>query len=205
MSKATASAAGATAPVLDDEGNEIPRAMLLAAMKLIKKGMQSEGASSTDEGWEAVAGPSTMTDASKRRASAGHFPRGRKVSEGPMSSPAAEATLPEATMPEPTMGGQIRFPSGITSMKQWGDTLLDFGKFKGTAYDDLILRTDPEAQSYIKWCLGRQTTPSSSELLKDFANFIASYKLLGEAGTAGSVSMYPGTTQRRVFKENKAK
>jgi hypothetical protein len=189
---------------MDDEGNEIPRAVLLAAMKLIKSGksgMPTEGAmgaSSTDEGWEAVgAMGSSMTDASKRRASTEPRPRGRMVHEG---SKASEPAVPEPAIPEPTMGGQVQFPSGITSMKQWGDTLLDFGKFKGKGYYDLVSSTEAEMVSYVKWCLGRRWTPTSSALLKDFAEFIAASKQLSEAGTTGSASMYPGTTQRRMFK-----
>jgi hypothetical protein len=85
-----------------------------------------------------------------------------------MSSPAAEATLPEATLPEPIMEGQIQFPPGITSMKQWGDTLLSFGKFKDQSYEDIILRTDPGGLSSYK----------------DFASFIASYKLLANASSS---------------------
>jgi hypothetical protein len=192
---------------MDDEGNEIPRAVLLAAMKLIKSGksgMPTEGAmgaSSTDEGWEAVgAMGSSMTDASKRRAPAEQRPRGRMVHEG---SKASEPAGPEPAMPEPTNCGQVQFPAGITSMKQWGDTLLDFGKFKGKGYHDLVSSTEAGDVSYIKWCLGRRWTPTSSALLKDFAEFIAAFQQLNEAGVAGSSSMYPGTTQRRMFKTTK--
>jgi hypothetical protein len=137
---------------------------------------------------------SSMTVASKRRASTEQRPRGRMVHEGSKAS--------EPAVPEPTMGGQVQFqfPSGITSMKQWGDTLLDFGEFKGEGYYDLISSTEAQAVSYIKWCLDRRDTPWSSALQKDFAEFIAAYKQLNEAGTAGIASMFPGTTQRRVFK-----
>jgi hypothetical protein len=132
--------------------------------------------------------------ATKRRAPPEQRPRGRMVHEGSKAS--------EPAVPEPTMGGQVQFqfPAGITSMKQWGDTLLDFGEFKGEGYYDLISSTEAQAASYIKWCLGRRDTPWSSPLQQDFAEFIAAHQQLNEAGTTGFASIFPGTTQRRVFK-----
>jgi hypothetical protein len=171
---------------MDDEGNEIPRALLLAALQLIKSGMPTEGAmgaGSTDEGWEAwsmKALGSSMADASKRQAM-GSSSRGRMVHEG---SKASEPAVPTTAAREPTIGGQVQFPPGITSMKQWGDTLLAFGRFKGKGYYDLVSSTEAEAVSYVGWCLGRRVTPSSPDPPLDFAEFIAAYKLLNEAGTA---------------------
>jgi hypothetical protein len=173
MSRASASA-GSDAPVMDDEGNEIPPALLRAALQLIKSGMPTEGAmgaGSTDEGWEAwsmKALGSSMADASKRQAM-GSSSRGRMVHEGSKDS--------EPAVPEPTVGGQVQFPPGITSMKQWGNTLLAFGKFKGKGYYELISSTEAEAVSYVDEAV-------SYVVPVDFAEFIAAYKLLNEAGTA---------------------
>jgi hypothetical protein len=180
MSQASASA-GSAAPVMDDEGNEIPRALLLAALKLIKSGLPTEGAmdaGSTDEGREAMG--SSRADASKRQAM-GSSSRGRMVHEGSKAS--------EPAVPEPTMV-QVQLPPGIKSMTQWGDTRLAFGKFQGKGYYDIISSTEAEEVSYVQWCLGRRITPSSPDPPWDFAEFIAAYKQLNEAGTAGSVSLW---------------
>jgi hypothetical protein len=180
---------------MDDEGNEIPRAVLLAAMRLIKSGkvgMPTEGAMSAS---------GTQTACSICQLMEQKTYDDRMVHEG---SKASGPAGPEPAMPEPTNCGQVQFPAGITSMKQWGNTLLDSGKlgttFKGKGYSDLVFSTDPDMVSYVKWCLGRRWSPTSSALLKDFAEFIAAYKQLNEAGVVGSAPMYPGTTQRRMFK-----
>jgi hypothetical protein len=100
----------------------------------------------------------------------------------PRSAMHPQCMLP---LPEPTMEGQIQFPPGITSMKQWGDTVLSFGKFKGQSYEDIIPRTGPGGLSY---------------MVKDFASFITSYKLLADASSSSGSPMHPDTTRPREFK-----
>jgi hypothetical protein len=207
---------------MDDEGNEIPGPLLLAALKLIKSGLpmlSAVGASSTDEGWGAVGANmielechswcetckdplgrcSYMKNIHGAHVGEGQFKNCRcrqhrtELQEGSKAS--------ESAVPEPT---QVQLPSGIMSMKHWGDTLLVFGKFKGSGYYEVVSSTEPEAVSYIKWCLDRRVSPSPSvvsPLLKDFAEFIAVDKQLNAAGMIGLCqSMFPGTKQCRAFR-----
>ncbi|CAK9008016.1 unnamed protein product, partial [Durusdinium trenchii] len=109
---------------------------------------------SLDLKWEGS--PSgTMTDACKRL-------REEKKSTGPemasyvASSVGATMPIPMPVSPEQAQSPypQGNLPPGVTSISQWGSSLVAFGKYKGVkTYEEMRDPNDPDLASYRSYCV----------------------------------------------------
>ncbi len=88
-----------------------------------------------------------------------------------------------------------QFPPGITSMAQWGRTILETGAKKDCSYSEAA-----EDVSYVRWILGHRqklTHPS----LKDFEWYLRMLQeLTTKSGTQGI--FIPGSMKPRRYKDN---
>ena len=91
------------------------------------------------------------------------------------------------------------FPPGITTMDQWSETIIDFGKFKdmNKTYGDLARDGSPVAVGYIKWLIPRQESLSGQ--CKDLANYMCRRQREGRLPNvpAPGATVIPGTCQSR--------
>lgn len=143
--------------------------------------------------------PGAMTDATKRRheamTSAPSDPQlpitGRPV---PTTVVRAMSATPFPTESIGTPVPQTPVPDGI-DLTMWGDTLIDFGKYKeaNRSYAELAMTTTPRGANYRNWVL-THTRPSSSGELIDLYNY------LKQVTPGQSNLLIPGTSKARVFK-----
>ena len=96
-------------------------------------------------------------------------------------------------------------PPGVTSLKQWGDTLNTMGKYAGLnlSYDGMVAKAkkdaeagDPVMQDYLKW-----VTSCSAKQSPKGADFAAYLKAIKWGGIQTYGECFPGTTERRQFIE----
>ncbi len=89
-------------------------------------------------------------------------------------------------------------PPGIT-MKQWADTLLDFGKYKAEhlSFVELAASNCPRKIDYCKWVVAHENAKSTVQF-KDLAAFLHVYKAVFPAHADEPV--FPGSQITRVFK-----
>ena len=124
-------------------------------------------------------------------------PRGPPVPRpvnGPRpAQPAAYAAATERDYP---------FPPGITSMDQWSETVIEFGKFKdlNKTYGDLAQDTGGVCVSYIKWLVPRQGSVSGQ--CKDLATFLCRRQREGNLPQVPSGYTIPGTNNSRRFRSS---
>ncbi|CAK9108063.1 Ankyrin repeat domain-containing protein 17 [Durusdinium trenchii] len=126
---------------------------------------------SLDLKWEGS--PSgTMTDACKRL-------REEKKSTGPemasyvASSVGATMPIPMPVSPEQAQSPypQGNLPPGVTSISQWGSSLVAFGKYKGVkTYEEMRDPNDPDLASYRSYCVSHYKTGSPG--LKDLVDYL---------------------------------
>ena len=106
------------------------------------------------------------------------------------SSPAARSSTSE-TSSAPTTPVERGFqrpppfalPSGVTSMEEWGRTVVGFGKFGGKSitYYRLATMDTEEAGSYRMWAMNRAN--GSNEALTDLARYFSNASAMGFLGT----------------------
>ena len=93
----------------------------------------------------------------------------------------------------------IKFPSAISSMRQWGLSLIEHGTtYKNKSYVDVAASTDPKDLRYKKWIKGY---PTRNPCIIDFVAYLRYYDLLhpkAEVTFPGSKTIRrfaPGATQ----------
>jgi hypothetical protein len=95
----------------------------------------------------------------------------------------------------------IDFPEGVTSMTQWGMTIIEHGQentYKGRSYHSIVESSAERDRGYVKWILGRA---SPGGLVTDFQKYITYHQLLNGKKTGVCI---PGTSQvRRYAKDSK--
>ena len=105
--------------------------------------------------------------------------------------PTPVVTRPTSTTPATTV-----FPQGITSLQQWGHTLIEFGKYKNQSltYDVIaVAEPDSDMASYRTWVMGH--VDKAKGQCQDLGRYLVAYEK--EMGTEGIV--IPGTTMVRKF------
>ena len=109
----------------------------------------------------------------------------RAMPVAPYVPEVSATTLPQAPVPE-------------IDLTMWGNTLIDFGKFKGAnrSYAELATSTSPRGANYRWWVL-THTRPSSSGELIDLFNYL---KQVVPGHSTQSNVLIPGTNKPRVFK-----
>lgn len=151
---------------------------------------------SADELFELVDG--SMNDSSKRlRESPTHETKPNSSSYAPVVAPSQMATpLPSAAMPlMPT--GTTPFPEGVTSMSQWGSSLVAFGKFKDLkTCEEVRTETNDEVMSYKKYMYSHRRTCSGA--MKDLINYLNAHS--SDWHVKPNVTVIPGTNVARAFR-----
>ena len=142
-----------------------------------------------------------MTDAAKRRHEA-VAPSSPEASQLPITgtpgsrevAPVMPA-VPYVQEPGGTTGPQMPIPEGI-DLVTWGNTLIDFGKYKGAnrSYADIATTTTPRGANYRHWVL-THTRPSSGGELIDLFNY------LKQVTPGQSNVLIPGTSKPRAYKK----
>ena len=138
-----------------------------------------------------------MTDATKRRHEA--IAEAQPPAQLPLTGRAATAevvrTTPATPFPPSAIVTSLPIPEGISDLTMWGNTLIDFGKYKGAnrSYAELATTTTPRGINYRNWVLSHTRTSSSGELL-DLYNYLKQVT----PGLANA--MIPGTSKARAFK-----
>ena len=106
------------------------------------------------------------------------------------ASPAAESTTSETSSAPTTPAMQVPLrplpfplPSGVSSMEEWGRTVVGFGKFggKNITYWRLATMDTDEAGSYRMWAMNR--VKGSNEALTDLARYFSNASAMGFLGT----------------------
>lgn len=140
-----------------------------------------------------------MTDAAKRR--------GDPLEESPDAKTAVAKASPYASPsgmlvpPMPSYDGTGHemhvspLPAGISSLGQWGDNLVTFGKYaKKKRYHEILYGTADEFVSYRKYLLSNYN--SGSALLRDLVNYM---KASGFTHEADDRPCIPGTHVPRSY------
>jgi len=108
-----------------------------------------------------------------------------------------------SAFPEGVDKTSIEFPQGIACMKQWGQTIIEFGKeYRNRTYQGVIASHGEREAKYVKWVAGL-TAPSM--LMLDFQKYIRAHQLLHPpAADTGSIHI-PGTNHvRRLAADGEA-
>ena len=86
---------------------------------------------------------------------------------------------------------------GITSMEQWGRTVISFGKYAeaNVTYNEVL--TAPEYAGYRKWCKSHLTTHTAGKIAMDFVKYRDAYE---KKSNKDSGLLFPGTDVERRFK-----
>ena len=162
-----------------------------------------------------------MTDASKRREDdSSCVPNSKRERGGtglsaypkfvtpPTSPPGLTSYAGGSHMPPPMpksthVEGLPDIPEDISSLEQWGKSLIQFGQYKATgwSYEDLASATDDRAVSYVKWVKAR--AKSSTGLLHDLACFLVRFQAERDIARdlAWDGPCIPGTDVHRTFKK----
>ena len=100
-------------------------------------------------------------------------------------SSSATSTTPIGSAPA-TPAGPVELPyalpSGVSSMEEWGRTIINFGKYGGKrcSYSELAVDDSDEAGSYRFWVMSRVNVQSES--LSDLARFFCNRSKMGTLG-----------------------
>ena len=87
-------------------------------------------------------------------------------------------------------------PPGVESVKQWGQTLITFGrKHKGESYDEVV--SNQKNEQYIAWVCNH----AKGGALRDFLDYIEHVQPQGQRGSRHFI---PGTKTIRTFKINQS-
>ena len=153
--------------------------------------------------WEEVG---AMTDACKHRSLAMDGPVERPPYAGASGCGSPLPVVPAVVVPVLTpeqwqtleARGHGLVPPGVT-MKEWADTLLDFGKFKAErlSFVELAASTCPRKMDYCKWVVDHENAKSTPQF-KDLAAFLRVFKTVFPAHADEPV--FPGSHIARVFK-----
>ena len=102
---------------------------------------------------------------------------------------------PQPDLPSPKL--ESEFPEGITSLSQWGRTIVSFGQYnhQNVSYFDLISSTEARKANYVKWCKSHGKTAGG--FLKDFCNYIQLFEATSGENQGPKI---PGTGHVRSFK-----
>jgi hypothetical protein len=92
---------------------------------------------------------------------------------------------------------ELDMPMGITSMEQWGRTVISFGKYAeaNVTYNEVL--TAPEYAGYRKWCKSHLTTHTAGKIAMDFVKYRDAYE---KKSNTDSGLLFPGTDVERRFK-----
>lgn len=145
---------------------------------------------SSDDGWSLPESPDeevgAMTDGSKRRLCS---PATRHRSSGASTQ---MPMMPVRQVSRPV----IELPEGVSSVQEWGATLIDFGKYKGTdtTYEELVdlTKKDQNAKSYLDWVSKHGKT--STGPVKDLYLYLVAVRY---TSTEGHGPLIPGTNTVR--------
>ena len=151
-----------------------------------------------DSGFELVDPPmlGAMTDASKRRPESGAY-----GSDGQLPLPVAKV---KAEPKKPSHGDEDRFrgtlPPGMSSLEDWGTTLLEFGKYadRQWSYFELVTNTEPRVVQYCQWVVDHKSA-KSGPLFIDLADYITCYRQTVDSDSLGVT--YPGSSVPRRMKK----
>ena len=167
------------------------------------------------EGWthlsvEAAANSGAMTDGSKRREdSYAEEPILKRVhvleSSGSEADPsrlvshAGYAAVESFSSPF-VSETHIELPPNVPTLREWGRTVIEFGKLSGTnlSYAELFERTDEHAQSYKKWLKARVMTGSAQ--LQDLARYLVEREKVSQRPVSKQGPVIPGTSLVRKYK-----
>ena len=130
-----------------------------------------------------------MSDGSKRRYV-------DEESVGSMDNPWIEVTEKSHLKVDYT-SVELDLPMGITSMEQWGRTVISFGKYAeaNVTYNEML--TAPEYAGYRKWCKSHLTTHTAGKVAMDFVKYRDAYE---KKSNKDSGLLFPGTEVERRFK-----
>lgn len=170
--------------------------ILLEALKAEQAAQESE--------FEVVHGMGGMSDAAKRRGDeVESFDESVRIKQKPLppSMTCQEPNDPQAASSEAATEEIISamLPPGISSMDEWGNTVLETGKFAGESltYAELSSSRVKEKMQYCSWLLAQKSRPFCPEL-KDFIK----YMKVKSTSSSSSVMYYPGSTiVRKVRRE----
>ena len=182
---------------------------------LLQKASEPADAESTSSegGFSLVTGSvcGAMTDGAKRRACspvkedaklsyAGYEIAAHAHTRELMPGHAPDMAVPYASKSSEFPGEKITLPPSVSSVEQWGRTLITWGQDKGCgmSYQDLLERKDEKAVGYKKWCMARLN--SAEGRLLDLTRFLhfCDRLVTGPALTQGPV--IPGTSEVRQYK-----
>ena len=159
----------------------------------IRNGMLGNPAESS---WEEVTN-GAMSDASKRHLSP---EPGVPAKSGKSAVSLRSLPLIPAHWEQLEKIGEPHLPHQISSVLQWSQTIITFGKFKSVemSYMDLVLSKDTNHSGYIKW-IREHKSESSSAQLKDLSRFIEVFNEVIPL-TSSSEIRFPGSSIARQFK-----
>lgn len=91
-------------------------------------------------------------------------------------------------------------PPGVPSVERWGDTLIDFGRFKGAnmTYSEAFHNSDSAIQEYVQWSSSR--TKETHGLLSDFARYVNTMRKRFPVSAAQQGPVIPGSQHVRRFR-----
>ena len=108
---------------------------------------------------------------------------------GPGDHASGDTPVPSTSVPA--------IPPGVRDLKQWGQTVINFGQYKGSmTYGELIKSTNEREVKYVKWLKARAGSATGQH--KDMTNFIERFQQEEHGGPA---PLIPGTSQPREFRE----
>ena len=92
---------------------------------------------------------------------------------------------------------ELDLPPGITSLEQWGRTVLSFGKYAeaNVTYNEVM--TDPQYSGYLKWCKSHLSVHTAGKVAMDFVKYRSAYE---KKSNKDSGLLIPGTNVERRFK-----
>lgn len=122
-----------------------------------------------ESGFQVVEGGSSMTDASKRRMVFDPAPpRGDRAGE-------SDGQLPVTTAVSKAKGDpEVSLPPGIASQREWGQTVLQVGKFakSGLSYTEMLQSDDVDRKEYVKWAYTQISRTDLTPAMIDFVRFV---------------------------------
>lgn len=143
-----------------------------------------------------------MTDACKRGPDDGLFAsppkRVYKTADG-------EPSPSEVVFGKTPKGKPVTLPDGVASLTEWGQTVIQFGKFAPKkkndptiSYEELRNQNTDESRGYISYAL--RYVDGSESLLHDLALYLYAVQLQSEDRSQKPV--IPGTSTIRRFKKD---
>lgn len=92
---------------------------------------------------------------------------------------------------------ELDLPMGVSSLEQWGRTVIAFGKYAeaNVTYNEVL--TAPEYAGYRKWCKSHLTTHTAGKIAMDFVKYRDAYE---KKSNTDSGLLFPGTDVERRFK-----